>query len=163
MGFAYGTYNIYRGSSPSNMTLLTSIASSYLTYTDLNPPFGTSYYQVEVVNPNGCNPNLRSANYAASRSNVANNGVYTSISEFESGKLLVYPNPFSLTTTIEFDNNVLDAFSLSVYDIMGSKVRFIDNITNDNYVLEKGNLTPGVYHLELKSDNKTLKGKIVIE
>jgi len=82
---------------------------------------------------------------------------------FTQNNFKVYPNPFSSTTTIEFDNHDLDAFSLSVYNIMGSRVRFIDNITNGNYVLEKGNLTPGVYHLELRSDNKTLKGRVVIE
>ena len=41
---------IYRGTSPYNMSLLTSIASTYSTYSDLNPPLGTAYYQVEAVN-----------------------------------------------------------------------------------------------------------------
>ena len=34
------------------MTLLKTIASTLNSYTDLNPPAGYVYYQIEAVNPN---------------------------------------------------------------------------------------------------------------
>ena len=145
------------------MTLLSSIASSYLTYTDLNPPFGTSYYQIEVINPGGCNPTMRSANYAVSRSNIADNGVLTSISEFEDGQLKIYPNPFDRSTTLEFSNDRLESFNLEVYNMLGNRVRRVENIVSNKVVLEKGDLTSGIYFIELRSETQTLKGKVLVE
>jgi len=70
-GFAFGTYNIYRGSDSTNMTLLSSIASTFNSYTDIAPPTGLLYYQIEVINPAGCTPNKT---WSSSRSNIADNG-----------------------------------------------------------------------------------------
>ncbi|MCF8299299.1 MAG: PKD domain-containing protein, partial [Saprospiraceae bacterium] len=48
VGFPFGSYIIYRGVTTSNMTLLTQLPSTLSSYTDLNPPTGTIYYQIEV-------------------------------------------------------------------------------------------------------------------
>lgn len=77
-GFNFGSYNIYRGSSPTTMNILTQVPSNISSYTDLNPPTGTVYYQLEIVNPYGCYPDSTFAkvntNYNSSRSNTANTG-----------------------------------------------------------------------------------------
>lgn len=70
-GFSFGSYNIYRGTDSSNMSLLTTIASTLNSYTDLTPPAGLLYYQLEVVKPSPCNT-AKSINYT--RSNIADNG-----------------------------------------------------------------------------------------
>ena len=104
----YNTYNIYRGSSQSSMSLLTSISSSSQSYSDLNPPSGTVYYQVEVVKNTACSPTVRSANYSSSKSNIADNSIFTSLYKFENLQLKIFPNPFKETTYISFYNNFKD-------------------------------------------------------
>lgn len=92
-GFFYGTYKIYRGTNTSNITLLTQLPATATSYTDVNPPSGDVFYQIEVVKPGGCYPDSiyskANTNYNSSRSNVADN---TNIS------------PIYLTA--EFDANV---------------------------------------------------------
>ena len=76
-GFAFSTYRIYRGTNTNNMSLLTQLPSSATSYTDLNPPTGTVYYQIEIIKTTGCYPDTTVAkvntNYNSSRSNTANN------------------------------------------------------------------------------------------
>ncbi|RLD45021.1 MAG: hypothetical protein DRI86_06220, partial [Bacteroidetes bacterium] len=82
-GFVFNTYRIYRGTSTNNMSLLTQLPSSSVSYTDLNPPTGVVYYQIEVVKASGCYPDTTSSkantNYNTSRSNTANNGNITPV------------------------------------------------------------------------------------
>lgn len=77
-GFPFNTYRIYRGTNPNNMSLLTQLPSTAKSYTDLNPPTGTVYYQIEVIKSSGCYPDTvtskANTNYNTSRSNTANNG-----------------------------------------------------------------------------------------
>lgn len=76
-GFPFSTYRIYRGSSAATMTLLTQLPSTATSYTDLNPPTGTVFYQIEVIKTSGCYPDTvvskANTNYNTSRSNTANN------------------------------------------------------------------------------------------
>jgi PKD repeat protein len=76
-GFSFNTYRIYRGTNANNMSLLTQLPSSATSYTDLNPPSGTVYYQIEVIKSTGCYPDTvvskANTNYNNSRSNTANN------------------------------------------------------------------------------------------
>ncbi len=82
-GFAFNTYRIYRGTNTNNMSLLTQLASTANSYTDLNPPTGTVYYQIEVIKTTGCYPDTAYAkvntNYNSSRSNTANNANITPV------------------------------------------------------------------------------------
>ncbi len=77
-GFPFSTYRIYRGTSIGGMSLLTQLPSTATSYTDLNPPSGTVFYQIEVIKNNGCYPDTMlskaNTNYNTSRSNTANNG-----------------------------------------------------------------------------------------
>jgi PKD repeat protein len=77
-GFQFGSYRIYRGTSTNNMSLLTQLPSTSTSYTDLNPPTGTVYYQIEVIKADGCYPDSvftkANTNYNSSRSNMADNG-----------------------------------------------------------------------------------------
>ena len=50
-GFDVSSYMVFRGQSVSNMEFVGFIAGSQNSYTDLNPPVGTSIYQVRVVAP----------------------------------------------------------------------------------------------------------------
>ncbi|MFC2111620.1 hypothetical protein ACFLQ5_04145, partial [Bacteroidota bacterium] len=75
-GFSFLSYNIYRGTSATNMSWLTQIQSNLNSYTDFSPPAGNVYYQIEVVKATGCYPDSvyskANTNYNSSRSNIAN-------------------------------------------------------------------------------------------
>jgi type IX secretion system substrate protein/beta-propeller repeat-containing protein len=75
-------------------------------------------------------------------------------------EISICPNPFSSTTTIEFNNPNHSNYKLSVFDISGSKVFEQDKITTDKIVFEKGNLEPGIYILEIKGE-RVFRGKMV--
>ena len=71
-GFNFGTYRIYRGTSPSNMTMIGEVPSNLNSYTDNTATASTGYYyQVEVVR----NSRSRDAEIS-SRSNIVDNGIF---------------------------------------------------------------------------------------
>jgi hypothetical protein len=104
-GLTFGSYNIYRGTDPTNISLLTTIQSNLNSYTDLAPPVGPVYYQIEIVNPNSCDP-TKVVNYSVSKSNIVNNGV-NGINALANSIVLVYPNPTSKDVTLEITSELL--------------------------------------------------------
>ena len=69
-GFDFGTYRIYRGTMPSNMTMIGEVPSNLNSYTDNTATANTGfYYQVEIVR----NSRSRDAEIS-SRSNIVDNG-----------------------------------------------------------------------------------------
>jgi len=77
VGFTVPTYRIWRGATLNNMVLIDSVPGTSVSYTDLNPPAGGLYYQVEIIAPKTCYPyiNTKAAtSYNSSRSNQADNG-----------------------------------------------------------------------------------------
>ena len=118
-GFGFPSYNIYRGTDPNNMTLLSTIASNLNSYTDLNPPGGVGiYYQVEVVNTDGCDP-LKSTDYGVSRSNIATVEVVNQI-ELGEETLSIYPNPTRGNVTISASSALTNGYVM--YDQQGRVV-----------------------------------------
>ncbi|MEI8226362.1 MAG: T9SS type A sorting domain-containing protein, partial [Bacteroidota bacterium] len=102
-GFAYQSYNLYRGINPLNLSLLTTVALTTNSYTDLSPPFGNVYYQIEVLNPSPCFPS-RTISYNSSKSNIASNA-YTAIPAIDNSENInLYPNPSYEKIIIEFSN-----------------------------------------------------------
>ena len=82
----------------------------------------------------------------------------------EMNSVSIYPNPFSTSTTIEFDNEKNEAYSLLIYNTTGQLVRKIDNITTGKIIVARENLTRGFYVFHLM--NKTArvgKGKLIVE
>lgn len=77
-GLNVGSYYIYRGTATSSMQLLAQVPGNINSFTDLNPPSGTIFYQIEIIKPDGCFPDSifakANTNYNTSRSNHANNG-----------------------------------------------------------------------------------------
>ena len=69
-GFDFGTYRIYRGTMPSNMTMIGEVPSNLNSYTDNTAEEDEGfYYQVEVIR----NTRSRDAEIS-SRSNIVDNG-----------------------------------------------------------------------------------------
>ena len=76
----------------------------------------------------------------------------------------IFPNPFSESTTIEFENKNSENYSLEIYNNLGQKVRMISNIRNNKIIIERGNFNSGIYFFQLKN-NCGIKqtGKLVVE
>lgn len=77
-GLNVGSYYIYRGSSSNTLQLLAQVPGNINSFTDLNPPSGTIFYQIEIIKPDGCYPDSvfakANTNYNTSRSNKTNSG-----------------------------------------------------------------------------------------
>jgi len=81
-------------------------------------------------------------------------------------KIKVFPNPFSVSTTIQIQapslSNSNKTFSLDLYNVLGVSVRNIES-TSGKITLHRDNLAPGIYFYKVSVDNIIFsKGKIVI-
>jgi len=153
-GFTFPSYNIYRGTSSTNMTLLTTIASNLNSYTDLTAPAGQLFYQIEVVSNYTCDP-LKS-NYNVSRSNVVDNAEAPSIIvQQENSNVNVYPNPTQDQITIDIKgyNGVVN---VEVYDLQG---RLLETTTNTIISLKKH--AKGIYVLKVSYGEVTEEVRVV--
>lgn len=79
-GIPVQTYKIWRADTSLNWTNVGTVSGNSNSWTDLTPPSGGLYYQVEIVSPYTCQPYNYKANtnYNNSRSNTANNGLIPS-------------------------------------------------------------------------------------
>ena len=147
-GFSFTTYEIYRGTNPSNMIFLTSIQNTLNSYTDQSAPAGNIYYQIVAVNPNGCNP-AKSNDYSSSKSNIANTSETSSITELVS-QVLVHPNPTSTSFTITSKNSINSSFKLM--DIQG-KVVLTGKIESTEETVDISKLSKGQYNLVFEDES----------
>jgi len=77
--------------------------------------------------------------------------------------LIIYPNPFGEVTNIEFNNKHSNTYTLYVYNFVGERIIKEDNITNNRIRLERSELSPGTYFIELVSAYESLRAKVIIE
>ncbi|MFC2100826.1 T9SS type A sorting domain-containing protein [Bacteroidota bacterium] len=80
----------------------------------------------------------------------------------ENNVLIIYPNPFNSTTTIQLDltlNNV----ELDVFNMHGQKVKKINHVSGHKIVMDRDNLCSGIYFFQLSQDNQIISaGKLII-
>jgi len=161
-GFSFPSYKVYRGTDPANMTLLTTLASTLNSYTDLTPPVGYVYYQIEAVNPNPCTP--AKSNYSTTKSNIATNdpGVITSINNFTEQHIIeVYPNPANNQIIISYPEYSLKKNVLcNIYNIDGKLLKSLPviDITTSVNISE---LHSGVYILKVSDENEIAVKRII--
>jgi len=171
-GFVVSTYNIYRGTTPINLTLLGSTSGSNTQYNDLNAPSGDIYYQLEVISPNSVNPtkvlssqktkaeenDLSNSliSYSSSRSNIATN-VVSGINELGETKINIYPNPVKNELRIDFEGGS----TFEILNLMGQVVSN-GNLINKT-IMQTSNLSSGVYLIKLKLGNTFEYKKIIKE
>jgi hypothetical protein len=155
-GFSYSTFDIYRGTTTSNMTLLTQVQSNLYSFTDQSPPSGNVHYQVIVTNPNGCTTNKKAGSYGSSVSNIIEiNDNTTGVIESETISAKIYPNPA---------NNILNVSGISlgritIYDVVG-KVVFSEPISNRVDISE---IPTGVYTVEIANAEFQKTEKLIIK
>jgi hypothetical protein len=154
-GINFGSYNIYRGTSSSNMSLLTTIQSNLNSYTDLTPPTGIVYYQIEIINPNTCNP-TKSMNYSSSKSNRATNDV-NGLSEISNETISIYPNPFTNDFIMEVTNDIIGQ-DYSITDFSG-RIVTSGKCNMNKQKIDLSDVANGVYFIEI--NNKIIQKRII--
>ncbi len=174
-GFNFGSYRIYRGTDSTQMTLLTQIQSNLTSYTDLNPPAGNVYYQIEIMSPHPCYPDSiftkANVNYNSSRSNTANTSMAPNTGFVQSANnqlsMQIYPNPNKGLFTLEVNskNSKIKSYVLEVYSTMGVLIHKeeIDAGYNLQKQMHFETLSKGVYFIRLRSKNNILTTRFVVE
>lgn len=78
--------------------------------------------------------------------------------------LQIYPNPFTESTVIEFDNINNSPYSLTIIDLQGKPVKKINNVIKDRIILNRENLKSGIYFIQINSTNQRIGiGKLLIK
>ena len=73
----------------------------------------------------------------------------------------VYPNPFTTSTTLFF-NDLLNGAELKIYDLLGKEMTCVKNIESQQITLNLASLTDGIYLYVLVHENVVLtQGKLI--
>jgi hypothetical protein len=87
------------------------------------------------------------------------------ISEIETSKVTLYPNPFHQSSILVFENSSTDRFRLTITDITGKVVASDISTDGNTIVIEKNHLREGLYfyHLLNTRTHHVHSGKMVIQ
>jgi hypothetical protein len=173
-GLPIQTYNIYRGSSISTMTLLTQVSGSTFAYTDLTPPPGNLWYMVEAVHPfGGCAPSRLNGSdrrvevdYNAIHSNLEpTNGVTVEENAMLQSSMSVSPNPGNGNFTLQFVSIAGTDANITITDALG-RVVYSSQQSGTGSVLRVdmnlASLASGVYNVHVNSGNANAVKQLVI-
>jgi hypothetical protein len=78
-------------------------------------------------------------------------------------KVIVLPNPIKQKAIIKFPNKENESYTLYLKDLTGNVIIIYGNITSDSYELDRGNLPPGLYLLELSNEKITYRTRIIFD
>lgn len=163
-GFPYNTFYIYRGSSLSDLFLIAERPANTFTFTDLTPPSGQLFYQVEVRRMDGCEiSEARNSTFSASRSNPASKGLISSIETSPIRQIAkLSPNPATDNLYLSFNNFEEKVFTLEIYNFLGQVVKRLPiESRQEATTIPVNDLNTGTYIVVLRGIN-TYSDKIVI-
>ena len=94
--------------------------------------------------------------------NSTTTGVEAKISPEQA--IILYPNPFTYFTTIYIKNGNLQKASLSIYSVDGKEINRIDNINGNQIIIDRKNLSAGMYFYRLINSGQVISaGKLIAE
>gem|GEM_PF-4645646 len=159
-GFSFGTYKIYRGTNASNVELLTEVASNLNSYTDIDAPEGNIFYQIEVVQTEGCDTirnNGRVNNVLSSKSNIARNAEITSIENPTFSDIEIFPNP--TTSIITINNENLRNGRFKVFNSSGQEI--LKGKIERKISIDIAHEPDGVYIIVIQTDSGVIQQKVI--
>lgn len=114
----------------------------------------------DFIQFNGTSINRIARLYAADTNDTATAVFKTKINETKD--IQVFPNPFSSTSTLHSDFELINAV-LTIFNSLGQPVRKIENVSGRTKVIERGNLPVGIYIVKLSQDDQIiLTDKLII-
>lgn len=171
-GYTVSTYNIYRGTSVSNITQIGTLSGNNNQFSDFSAPTGDVYYQIEAIKSSssaitGVNKatTLVETGSNTSRSNIATNasGLSGTIDLKDISDLIsICPNPASTKIDLSIGDNIISETNYFIYNTLGVKVKS-DKIVETNQRINLENLANGVYMFVIKSEKKTGSHKLIIQ
>ncbi|MFH2143886.1 MAG: T9SS type A sorting domain-containing protein [Bacteroidota bacterium] len=165
-GFPYYTFYIMRYLPASGWITLDSLPKTLHSYTDIPPSNGGLKYLVRINTNTPCVPTssikATGGPYDFSYSNFVNPDLSYIINLLNSKeKIEIYPNPMTVSSTIYFEN-VIGIEKIIITDISGKIIRIYKNIDDTQLIINKGNLSPGMYFIEARGE-KLFKAKLIVE
>lgn len=134
-----------------------------ITYLDNESP-DTVFIDAGIYGPNNNKSHVGTTFYldALSFTGTAPTGLDELYSDNRYVKL--YPNPFNNSAIINIDIAVkLNNASISIFDILGKEVKTINNINKNEVILEKGEMSAGLYFYKLLNNSSEVSnGKFII-
>jgi hypothetical protein len=159
-GIAFLTYDIYRGTSKNDLSLLAQINSNVTSYSDFDPPGGMVYYQVVVERDGQCAPTKKALEYNRSSSNIAESGTIN-VENPGIQMVQVYPNPSNGSFTVSLPESNGVAGSMKIISMTGQLVSTA-TFEGTAYTLHMDDLPVGVYTLLLTYGERHLTQRLVI-
>ncbi len=170
-GFDFNTYQILRGTSATNLTVIDSMAYyiNSFTYTDTEvSEDSTYYYRLAAINPDGsCLATKASGGpFSRSVSNLEDNRLKSdNIEENTTNpvQLSVFPNPSNGKVKIQYTLQKTEDISIDLYSVLGNK---IDNIVNEKqergvYIQDYELPSSGAYFVKCHVNGVVITKKII--
>ncbi len=82
--------------------------------------------------------------------------------ETNNSEIIIYPNPMYDKSKISFPNRNNSKYRLIVVDANGRVTKIVNNITNDNIIINREQLKPGVYIINMAGE-KIYKSKLLVK
>ena len=90
----------------------------------------------------------------------------TSVSDLKKNvnEPILFPNPLIGSSLLQFDNSTKEVCTLTLYNVFGQLVRTISEVKDDKIIIEREDLTSGLYLFRIDAGKRTIaKGKLMIE
>jgi hypothetical protein len=154
-GFAFGSYNIYRGTASDNMTLLATIASNLNSYTDLFP-LTNGYYMIEVEGVS-CDP---SRTIQTSKSNIINYEI-VGVEDLMASQISIYPNPATNNITLNVSAELVGG-NYKIYDALGREV-MNGKLSSTSTIIDVDSLARGSYRIAFVNAKAAVSKALILE
>ncbi|MDF2437823.1 MAG: hypothetical protein K0Q95_2199 [Bacteroidota bacterium] len=139
-------------------------SSGVVTWSDLTPSSNpNARYYLDVIWTNGCDPTRATVN--TTRSNIKNSSLATANGIAETEQLLsavILPNPASDRITVNV-SNMASEYSISVYSVVGELVYEANSLSSPEHLINTESFAKGVFMVSVKTQNKTIFKKLVIQ
>ena len=94
--------------------------------------------------------------------NQCSSNTITAISDI-SPKIKISPNPFSTNTRIFVPSEIKGDLTLYIYDLLGNLVKFQNNISSEIILLNRHEISSGIYVVRIQSEEYKYEQKLIVD
>lgn len=168
IGHTYSTFYIWRWTNNQTWTIIDTVPSTVLSYTDQDPILATVTdlnYMIEAGPVPSCDPSRGAINTTRSNIKTAKTSQTTGIitQPIVGSIIRVYPNPSSGVFTLSFEKSITVKGILEIFNPVGELVlreEIGQNATSSNYDLSE--MDNGIYLVRFTSPENTSVAKLIL-